>query len=86
LSLYYADNGVFPSTEQGLQALIVQPFTAPAPGNWKGPYFRPPILKKDQWNHDFIYVNPGTHNQSGYDLFSAGPDGVPGNQDDIGNW
>ena len=86
LDLYELDNGMLPSTEQGLQALITQPSGAPVPGNWKGPYLRPPILKKDQWNHDFKYTNPGQHNTTSYDILSPGPDGVEGNEDDVGNW
>jgi len=86
LDLYELDNGMLPSTEQGLQALITQPTSSPVPGNWKGPYLKPPILKKDQWNHDFIYKNPGQHNTTSYDLSSPGPDGQEGNEDDIGNW
>ena len=86
LRQYYLDNGVYPTTEQGLQALIVHPTNAPASELWRGPYVRPPIIRKDAWNHDFVYVNPGVHNTNGYDLFSAGPDGIAGTKDDIGNW
>jgi general secretion pathway protein G len=86
LDLYELDNGFLPTTEQGLQALITQPGTPPVPGNWKGPYLRPPVLRKDPWQHDFKYVSPGQHNTSSFDLFSPGPDGVEGNEDDIGNW
>jgi len=86
LDLYELDNGVLPSTEQGLNALIAVPSGTPAPSNWKGPYLKPPIIKKDQWNRDFKYVCPGVHNTSTYDIYSAGPDGQEGNEDDIGNW
>jgi general secretion pathway protein G len=86
LDLYMLDNGIMPSSEQGLQALIAQPTSSPVPGNWKGPYLKPPILRKDQWGRDFIYRNPGQHNTAGYDLLSVGPDGQEGNEDDIGNW
>ena|SRR5579871_3688025 len=86
LDLYELDNGVLPSTEQGLQALITQPTSTPVPNNWKGPYLKPPVLRKDQWGRDFIYRNPGTHNTSSYDILSVGPDGQEGNEDDIGNW
>jgi general secretion pathway protein G len=86
LRQYYLDIGVYPSTEQGLQALIVRPTTPPASELWKGPYLQPPVVRKDSWGHDFIYVNPGTHDTNGYDLFSVGPDGIPGTKDDIGNW
>ena len=86
LDLYELDSGMLPSTEQGLQALITQSSSAPAPANWKGPYLKPPLLRKDPWNHDFKYTNPGQHNTTSYDIFSPGPDGVEGNEDDIGNW
>jgi general secretion pathway protein G len=86
LDLYELDNGFLPSTEQGLQALIAAPGSPPAPGNWKGPYLRPPVLRKDPWQHDFKYTNPGQHNTSSFDISSPGPDGVEGNEDDIGNW
>lgn len=86
LGIYELDNGFFPSTEQGLAALVQQPSSPPVPTNWKSPYLDPPVLKKDPWGHDFIYKNPGTHIPSGYDLYSAGVDGVPDNEDDIGNW
>jgi general secretion pathway protein G len=86
LGLYELDNGFFPSTEQGLQALVQQPSTPPAPSNWKGPYLDPPQVRQDAWKHDFIYRYPGTKIPNGYDLYSPGPDGVPDNEDDIGNW
>jgi general secretion pathway protein G len=86
LRRYYLDIGVYPTTEQGLQALIALPTNASVPRIWKGPYMAPPIVRRDPWNHDFVYVNPGTHNTNSYDLFSAGPDGISGSKDDIGNW
>ena len=86
LGTYKLDVGTFPTTEQGLQALIIQPTSTPATGNWKGPYLKPAVIRKDPWNHDYIYQNPGTHNTTSYVLYSPGPDGVPGNEDDIGNW
>jgi general secretion pathway protein G len=86
LDLYYLDSGIYPTTEQGLNALIVAPTSTPVPGNWKGPYLNPPVIRKDPWYHDYIYQSPGTHNTTTYDLSSPGPDGVPGNEDDIGNW
>lgn len=86
LDLYELDNGILPSTEQGLNALIALPSGAPAPGNWKGPYLKPPIIRKDPWNRDYKYTSPGQHNTTTYDIFSAGPDGQEGNEDDIGNW
>jgi general secretion pathway protein G len=85
LKLYETDNGRLPTTEQGLQALVALPTLAPVPGNWKGPYIRPPLVRKDPWNRDFIYLNPGHHNAAGYDLFSLGPNGISGSRDNIGN-
>jgi general secretion pathway protein G len=86
MDLYELDNGFLPTTEQGLQALISPPGSPPVPNNWKGPYIRPAVLKKDPWQRDFKYVCPGQHNTSSFDLSSPGPDGVEGNEDDIGNW
>ena len=85
LGLYDLDNGVFPTQEQGLQALIVQPSGATLP-NWKGPYLDPPVIRKDQWGRDYIYRYPGQKIPNGYDLFSVGPNGQEGDDDDIGNW
>ena len=45
---------------KGCNALIVAPSSTPVPGNWKGPYLKPPVIRKDPWNHDYIYQNPGT--------------------------
>jgi general secretion pathway protein G len=86
LGLYEMDNGFYPSTEQGLGALLAQPSSTPAPMNWKGPYLDPPVIRKDPWGRDYVYRNPGQKVPNGFDLFSPGPDGVEGNEDDIGNW
>jgi len=83
LGVYELDNGLFPTTEQGLNALVTQPPNLP---NWKGPYLDPPVVRKDQWGHDYIYRYPGQKIPNGYDLFSVGPNGVEGDEDDIGNW
>ena len=84
LDFYELDNGHFPSSEQGLEALITKPALAPTPSNWNGPYLKK--LPKDPWRNDYIYKNPGDHNQSDFDLYSKGPDGIEGTQDDLGNW
>ena len=77
---YRIDNGRYPSTEEGLQALLTQPSSSP---NWKGPYMeRNP---SDPWGKDYQYIMPGKHNTTGFDLFSFGNDGVESG-DDIGNW
>ncbi|MCX7918046.1 MAG: type II secretion system major pseudopilin GspG [bacterium] len=85
LDMYEADNGTYPSTEQGLQALRVQPTTEPVPKNWKGPYLKKDV-PLDPWGNAYVYVFPGTHNVNGYDLYSFGPDGQDGTSDDITNW
>ena len=86
LGVYELENGFFPSTEQGLQALLTQPSTPPVPMNWKGPYLDPPVLRPDPWGHPYFYKNPGTHNTYGYDLYSSGPTGIEGDENNIGNW
>lgn len=83
LDLYELDNGRYPSTEQGLNALMAKPSSSPTPTNWNGPYLkRRPI---DPWGNEYKYACPGTHNND-YDLYSLGPDGTEGNDDDIRSW
>lgn len=83
LDLYEMDNGFYPTTEQGLEALREKPASSPMPQNWRGPY----IKKKpnDPWGNPYVYVSPGMHNED-YDLYSLGPDGVEGGGDDVTNW
>jgi general secretion pathway protein G len=83
LGIYELDNGLFPSQEQGLNALNVQPGALP---NWKGPYLDPPVLRPDPWGHPYVYRYPGQKIPNGFDLFSPGQNGVEGDEDDIGNW
>jgi len=85
LDLYEFDNGRYPTTEQGLQALLVQPTSAPVPTSWNGPYLKKKKIPKDPWGHDYIYVCPGVRNAQGYDLSSYGPDGVE-SDDDVTSW
>ena len=85
LGMYELDNGRFPTTEQGLSALMQKPNAEPVPVNWNGPYLKKKLIPKDPWGRDYIYRNPGNHNTDGFDLFSTGPDGVESN-DDIVNW
>ena len=86
LDLYELDNGRYPTTEQGLQALITEPTTAPAPKKWNGPYIKKKkSIPEDPWGSDYVYVFPGTHDADEYDLSSYGPDGVESG-DDIVNW
>lgn len=83
---YKIDLGDYPTTAEGLQALI----TAPASGaeRWNGPYadVTGGKLPSDPWGEPYQYLHPGTRNKSGYDLFSKGPDKTEGTGDDIGNW
>lgn len=83
LDMYELDNGIYPSTEQGLVALMRKPSMAPVPTNWKGPYLRK--TPKDPWGDAYIYTFPGLHNRDDYDLSSLGPDGIE-SQDDVINW
>ena len=79
LKLYELDNGTYPTTEEGLGALMNAPASAK---NWKGPYLERKIL--DPWGEEYRYRSPGTH-QARYDLYSLGKDGREGS-DDIVNW
>jgi general secretion pathway protein G len=86
LKLYKLDNLAYPTTDQGLQALVARPAAAPIPVNWKsGGYLE--RLPKDPWGRDYRYLNPGRHGD--IDIYSLGADGEPGgegNDADIGNW
>ncbi len=83
LATYEVDNGRYPTGDQGLMALILKPGNAPEPKNWKGPYIESRDLPKDPWGHEYLYLCPGQKNNASFDLFSAGPDGQPGTEDDI---
>jgi general secretion pathway protein G len=79
LKLYELDNGAFPTTEEGLDALLHKPASAP---NWNGPYLeKKPI---DPWGREYKYISPGKYRPD-YDLYSLGRDGIE-SEDDITNW
>ena len=86
LKLYRLDNQRYPTTEQGLQALVTKPEAAPVPPNWKpGGYIE--RLPKDPWGSTYQFLNPGVHGE--IDVFSYGADSAPGgegNDADIGSW
>ena len=86
LKLYRLDNQRYPTTEQGLQALLTKPTASPIPQNWKpGGYVE--RLPKDPWGNPYQYLNPGVRGE--IDVFSYGADGEPGgegNDADIGSW
>ena len=84
LKLYRLDNNRYPTTEQGLQALIAKPTTEPVPTNWK-PYLEK--LPNDPWGKPYQYLNPGVKGE--VDVMSYGADGQPGGEGknaDIGSW
>lgn len=82
LGMYELDNGFFPTTEQGLKALIEQPAGEPEPLKWKK-YLDRNDLPNDPWGHEYVFKNPGEINVEGYDLFSVGKDGQEGTEDDV---
>jgi general secretion pathway protein G len=83
LKLYEAMNGMLPSSEQGLGALVSPPATEPKARAWRQLLDKVPV---DPWQNQYVYVQPGKNNPRGFDLFSPGPDRKPGTDDDIGNW
>ena len=85
LKLYRLDNGRYPTSEQGLQALVAKPQSAPVPTNWRQYLDK---LPTDPWGKEYQYLNPGVHGE--VDVFSLGADGAPGGSGgadaDIGSW
>ena len=77
LDSYRLDNGSYPTTEQGLQALREKPTREPIPPNWRGPYLRK-ALPLDPWDRPYLYRAPGVRNVTGYDLSTLGRDGTEG--------
>ena len=88
LKLYKLDNGMYPDTEQGLQALVEEPEAGTLPKNWrKGGYLEKGRVPKDPWGNEFVYLSPGVHGE--YDIISYGADGVSGGDEknkDINSW
>jgi general secretion pathway protein G len=88
LNMYRADNGDYPTTEQGLAALRQSPTVPPTANNWSGPYLEGEV-PKDPWGRDYAYKSPGEHNPTKFDLVSYGKDGQPGGEGDnrdVANW
>jgi general secretion pathway protein G len=83
---YRMEVGDYPSTAEGMAALLVAP--ANRADRWRGPYIDSPGNKAplDPWGEPYQYRYPGTHNKDSYDLYSKGPDKADGTADDIGNW
>jgi len=88
LKLYKLDNGMYPTTEQGLEALVTAPDSGKIPKNWRqGGYLEKDKVPKDPWGNDFVYLSPGTHGEC--DITSYGADGEPGGEEfnkDINSW
>ena len=88
LKLYKLDTGMYPNTDQGLQALVEKPETGNVPKKWKdGGYLEKSRVPKDPWGNEFIYLSPGL--KGDFDIISYGLDGIPGGEKenkDINNW
>ena len=89
LKLYRLDNGRYPSTDQGLRALVEKPSTEPLPNNWKaGGYLERSGVPKDPWGKEYQYLNPGRDGRE-IEVFSLGRDGQTGGEGpdaDVGSW
>ncbi|NPB05277.1 MAG: type II secretion system major pseudopilin GspG [Aquificae bacterium] len=81
LEQFKMDNGFYPTTQQGLRALVEKPTVPPVPQNWRQYMEKVP---KDAWGNDYIYVSPAPGKP--YELKSKGPDGIEGTEDDISVW
>ena len=88
LKMYMLDNGSYPSTEQGLQALVEAPTTGRLPRKWRdGGYLEKGRIPKDPWKSEYIYLSPGVHGD--FDIMSYGNDNNPGGEGkdaDVNNW
>jgi general secretion pathway protein G len=88
LKMYKIDNGAFPTTEQGLEALVAQPQSGNIPKKWKkGGYLAKKQVPLDPWDNPYVYLSPGVNDN--FDITSYGADGTPGGEDidkDINSW
>ena len=88
LKTYYLDNGFYPTTDQGLDALVMEPNTDPIPGKWrKGGYLEKGRIPNDPWGTEYIYLSPGLHGD--FDIIAYGQDKVEGGEEwdaDIESW
>ncbi len=82
LDAFEVDVGRYPKGRSGLSDLVNAPRDAQ---NWRGPYMKNEI-PKDPWQNEYVYECPGKNNPSSYDLYSMGPDGRAGSEDDVTNW
>jgi general secretion pathway protein G len=90
LTFYQMDNGRFPTSDQGLQALVEKPSGAPEPRNYRdGGYLQTKTVPKDPWGQPYQYLSPGQQNPQSFDIWTLGADGAPGGDGgdrDVGNW
>jgi general secretion pathway protein G len=89
LDAYKLDNGFYPTTDQGLTALIKKPDVGRIPDKWReGGYLKPARIPKDPWGKEYVYISPGSENRE-YEIVSYGADGEPGGEGfnaDIQSW
>ena len=83
LDAFEIDLGRYPTTTEGLAALVQKPA---ALDKWESPYLKRSTIPQDPWGNPYVYKQPGQHNEYGYDLYCAGPDGQQNTSDDITNW
>ena len=90
LTFYQMDNGRFPTSEQGLSALVDQPSAGPEARNWRpGGYIQGGVVPTDPWGDDYQYEYPGSENEHSFDIWTFGADGQAGGEGenaDVGNW
>ncbi|MFC1764539.1 type II secretion system major pseudopilin GspG [Planctomycetota bacterium] len=82
IATFEIDVGRYPTTSEGLEALVKEPTNAEG---WQSAYLDGGV-PLDPWGNEYIYKIPGSYNEDGYDLYSTGPDGKTGGDDDIKNW
>jgi general secretion pathway protein G len=82
LDAFEIDTGRYPTSSEGLRALVEEPSDAEG---WQGPYIKRGV-PRDPWGNEYVYRYPGQQNENGYDLSSFGPDRKQGGDDDIDNW
>jgi len=83
LDMYKLDNSIYPTTDQGLESLTQKPTSIPVPRNYREDGYVK-RLPQDPWRNDYLLLSPGDNTK--IDVFSIGPDGQAGTEDDIGNW
>lgn len=84
VKLYKLNNGSYPTTDQGLDALVEAPSSDPAPNNYPADGYMPKI-PLDAWGEEFIYESPGANGQP-FEIISSGPNRISGDEDDINSW